>query len=467
MTVQQDLTAGNGQIANALVTRAGSLASTAFQNLGSWRDEDIQRYLRQIGPALTGVKREAAKSTLAFYQEIANVTGQDFTQPLITASDIATQTLRNGVDTSVVYRRPFVDMRTALANGSTMTDAIQSGARRANYLASTEVQLARRNAGLKARSANDNIVGYVRTLTGLENCALCYVASTQRYTRGELMPIHPGCDCGEMPIYGDQDPGQVIDDIRLEAAHENIKKRFGITDRGGREIDFRKIKITEHGEMGPMLTVRGNKFTNQAQANMEPINYLDLTDDQLDEIEKAQGKKLQLTDEQAETLVDYKGNEAYLVNDALRTGNYVEDWNEQITALDNIIDEAPELDRDITVGRYLKGDSAVSNMQVGQVLEDKAYMSTSLSAKEINKQAFGGRNVRMDIEVPKGSKGLFMDGTLGDLSEIPEEREFLLPRNTKLELVEKTSENTVVLGKDRNITVYKFRLVKDVQRRQI
>jgi len=462
MTVQQDLTAGNGQIANALVTRAGSLASTAFQNLGSWRDEDIQRYLRQIGPALTGVKREAAKSTLAFYQEIANVTGQDFTQPLITASDIATQTLRNGVDTSVVYRRPFVDMRTALANGSTMTDAIQSGARRANYLASTEVQLARRNAGLKARSANDNIVGYVRTLTGLENCALCYVASTQRYTRGELMPIHPGCDCGEMPIYGDQDPGQVIDDIRLEAAHENIKKRFGITDRGGREIDFRKIKITEHGEMGPMLTVRGNKFTNQAQANMEPINYLDLTDDQLDEIEKAQGKKLQLTDEQAETLVDYKGNEAYLVNDALRTGNYVEDWNEQITALDNIIDEAPELDRDITVGRYLKGDSAVSNMQVGQVLEDKAYMSTSLSAKEINKQAFGGRNVRMDIEVPKGSKGLFMDGTLGDLSEIPEEREFLLPRNTKLELVEKTSENTVVLGKDRNITVYKFRLVKDV-----
>jgi hypothetical protein len=116
----------------------------------------------------------------------------------------------------------------------------------------------------------------------------------------------------------------------------------------------------------------------------------------------------------------------------------------------------------LTVGRYLKGDSAVSNMQVGQLFEDKAYMSTSLSPKEINKQAFGGRNIRMDIEVPKGSKGLFMDGVLGDLSEIPEEREFLLPRNSKLELLEKTSENTKVLGKDRDITVYKFRLVKDV-----
>lgn len=64
-----------------------------------------------------------------------------------------------------------------------MKEAVQLGAARAEYLASTEVQLARRGAGLQARSSNDRIVGYIRTLTGAENCALCYVASTQRYNK--------------------------------------------------------------------------------------------------------------------------------------------------------------------------------------------------------------------------------------------------------------------------------------------
>jgi hypothetical protein len=75
------------------------------------------------------------------------------------------------------------------------------------------------------------------------------------------MPIHPGCDCGEMPIYGNQDPGQVIDDIRLNATHEAVAARFGVSDRSAREIDYRSIAIREHGELGPLLTVADQHFT--------------------------------------------------------------------------------------------------------------------------------------------------------------------------------------------------------------
>ena len=150
---------------------------------------------------------------------------------------------------------------TALSEGKTMTEAVESGARRISSIASTDVQLARRNAGFSARGRNSGIVGYARTLTGAENCALCFVASTQRYTRGELMPIHPGCDCGEMPIYGNQDPGQVIDEIRLDATHQAVQERFGVSDPGAREIDYRKIAIREHGELGPVLTVADQGFT--------------------------------------------------------------------------------------------------------------------------------------------------------------------------------------------------------------
>ena len=108
-------------------------------------------------------------------------------------------------------------------------------------------------------------MGYIRTLTGRENCALCYVASTQRYNRKDLLPIHPKCDCGEMPIYGTQDPGQVIDEARLEATHDSIAQRFGTSARDARSIDYSSIKIQQNGELGPVLTVRGQKFTGPNQ----------------------------------------------------------------------------------------------------------------------------------------------------------------------------------------------------------
>ena len=454
--------AANSRIGSSLINQTGAVARLAFESLGSWRDDDYLRFVRQITPILSGAKMQAAQASVAFYKSMANLDDQDWQQPTISAADLTTQALRNGVTTEQVYRRPFVDVYTALSKGKQMTEAIEAGANRVESLASTEIQLARRNVGLKARNANDRIVGYIRTLTGAENCALCYVASTQRYTRGELMPIHPGCDCGEMPLYGTQDPGQIIDEARLEATHDSIAERFGVSARDARSVDYSNIKIEQNGELGPVLTVRGQQFTGPVGANVSPISYLDLTEDQVDKLEKQQASKLILNEAQQSTLIDYKGNEAYLVNDALRSGQYVDDWGEEISSLDKIIELSPPLDRDITVGRYLKGNQSLSNLQVGQSFEDKAFMSTSLNAVEVNKQGWGSSNARMDIEIPKGSRGLFLDGALGELSEIPEEREFLLPRNSRLELLAIQSETKLIGGQNREINVYKFRLVENV-----
>jgi hypothetical protein len=76
-----------------------------------------------------------------------------------------------------------------------------------------------------------------------------------------LLPIHPGCDCGEQPIYGTEDPGQIINEQLLEATHDAIETRFGFSERSGRgELDYRLIEVREHGELGPLLTVRGQHF---------------------------------------------------------------------------------------------------------------------------------------------------------------------------------------------------------------
>lgn len=265
MATQRELLDAYNRLSSRIVRGTGQRLAGAFSNLGSWRDADFERFFGLATTTLNGASMQAAKLQVAFYQQMAQLAGEDFIAPEIKPSDFTTEALRNGAQSAEVYRRPFVNLYTALSEGKSMTEAIQMGANRISSIASTDVQLARRNAGFGSRSRNDRIVGYARTLTGAENCGLCYVASTQRYTRGELMPIHPGCDCGEMPIWGTQDPGQVIDEVRLNATHEAVENRFGFSDPGARAIDYRDIAIREHGELGPLLTVADQNFTGPSQ----------------------------------------------------------------------------------------------------------------------------------------------------------------------------------------------------------
>lgn len=267
MAVREDLALANGRLVTPLIRNAGRVAGALFSSLGAWRDEDIERYLAQLLPLLDGAKREVALATIAYYQSTAKLTGQPFVRPATPTAALTTEILRNGITAEELFTRPFVDMRRSLTGGMTVRQAIENGARRANQLAQTEIELARRQVGFQTRMANGNIVGYIRTLTGAENCALCYVASTQRYRRGDLLPIHPGCDCGEMPIYGTDDPGQIINRQRLEATHESVQERFGVSDRSAREIDYRNIQVVDHGEMGPTLTWREHNHTTPSELN--------------------------------------------------------------------------------------------------------------------------------------------------------------------------------------------------------
>ena len=266
---------GYNRINTRLIRGAGDLASRVFAGLGSWRDDDVARYQALIGPQIDGIKLQAAQLQAAYYQEVAKQQGQAYQPAAVRSSDLTETSLRNGAQSAEVYRRPFVSMYTELAKGELVGAAIAIGAARASSIASTDIQLASRIAGLKQRQNNNNIVGYRRVLTGSENCALCAIASTQRYTRNQLKPIHPGCDCTEEPIYGDFDPGQVIDQQGLETVHEALQRQLGVSDVGARNAgigkvtsggepisDFTDIIVTrEHGEYGPTLAWRDQKFT--------------------------------------------------------------------------------------------------------------------------------------------------------------------------------------------------------------
>lgn len=244
-----------------LILEAGTKAKSAFLGLDDWRDDNIPQFLDRVAKDVGSVKQTAAQYAYGYHSQIARLFGQKFNRPSYDPQEFATDRLRKGANFTEVFSRPFIEMRTALAQGRSVSDAVYLGGRRAESLAQVEIQLARRQASLSARNANDNIVGYLRVLSGSENCALCYVASTQRYRRGDLLPIHPGCDCGEMPIYGNTDPGQVVDEYNLEKAHQAVEQRFGQSARDAKTLPYKDIIIREHGEMGPVLGIRGQKFT--------------------------------------------------------------------------------------------------------------------------------------------------------------------------------------------------------------
>ncbi len=281
MATLAEIRDGYNRLNTRLVRGAGALAGNVFRQLGSWRDDDIARYLNIVGPQIDGLKLQAANLQAAYYQEVAKANGESFTPQPVRSQDLTDQTLRNGPSPQEVYRRPFVEVYTALAGNQLLRTAVERGAARASSLAETDIQLASRQAGFKQRQGNNNIVGYRRVLTGSENCALCAIASTQRYRKADLKPIHPGCDCGEEPIYGDFDPGQVIDQTGLDSIHEALQQQLGVRDYQARDAgigktvqygdnvrlaDFTEIIATrEHGEYGPTLVWRDQRFTGPNQ----------------------------------------------------------------------------------------------------------------------------------------------------------------------------------------------------------
>ena len=245
-------------VATALRQRLLGLVLPAFQALPGFRDADAAAFLDAILPVVLGAQQQMGELTDGY---LAQVTADMFGASPAPAGVRLPENLR-GTPPAEVYKRPFVTVRTALANGKSLSEAVSEGRNRLQSIASTDLQLARTHATRQALAGDGRFRYFRRVLRGSFNCALCTLASTQRYSKERLMPIHPGCDCGVRPIPGDQDPGQVVDPELLQAAHDAVAKGVGESDPGGRKPDYRSIIITrEHGEIGPLLAVRRHDFT--------------------------------------------------------------------------------------------------------------------------------------------------------------------------------------------------------------
>lgn len=242
-----------------------------------WLDFDLSNAVEveQAVPLIAGrveaaSMRVAASTDMYLSSTIAVATGTTPRVLGVSIEDVATFALR-GISSSVMYRRPMNAVFASLAAGVGVESARALGMERMRKIAATNIQLAKTHTARSRMRKEDGIAGYRRVLNGPKNCGLCIVASTQRYHVGDLQPIHPGCDCTVAPIIGDRDPGQVIDPGRLENAHGALEATFGKSDSGARQfasiddeiIWYRDVLVVnQHGEIGPVLGVRGHSWRN-------------------------------------------------------------------------------------------------------------------------------------------------------------------------------------------------------------
>lgn len=236
-----------------------------WDRVGGVSDEDAERFVASAVPQVTGAELAAARLAIANIAILARLATGNGREAPVPTDEVSGAALR-GIEPAEVYLRPIITVRTALAAGKSLSDAVRLGRQRAGVLAETDVILAQRAATRSAVERDKRIVGYRRVLTG-KSCLFCATASTQRYRRGDLMPIHPRCDCATSPIFGSADPGRVINQnllADLKSRGPKYWQQQGFVGADGSPIEpgsaATPVIIRNHGELGPVLVDRHDHF---------------------------------------------------------------------------------------------------------------------------------------------------------------------------------------------------------------
>lgn len=228
-----------------------NLVGEAWDTFGGLDDDALRRFASAAAVIVDGAKEQTATLAAGYMSANDAIVGE------VSGFVPRTPVIRDGVPTVDVYARSIVEARVRISRGATFDQAMVAGRSRATGTAMTDVSLVNKATMEEAVPLRPWVVGYRRVLTG-KSCGFCARASTQRYRRPNLMPLHFRCDCDVAEIYGRGDPGQVINrDLNRAIKRSNAVDNRYLVDEDGRILtpDGNPIEVAvkQQPEMGPVL----------------------------------------------------------------------------------------------------------------------------------------------------------------------------------------------------------------------
>jgi hypothetical protein len=236
-------------------------------------DKAVARMSAQVGILVGASQRLAATSTNSYLSRAASQMTDRTFRPTSTP-DLTD--LRTGVAPADVYERLARQYRYELSPAylhppaplperlnKTPEAVLDDVVDRAEVMVDLDVTRAVQVQSQWWMDHQDGVTGYRRVLhpelsqTGA--CGLCIAASDRVYKKSDLMPIHARCHCETLPIIRGQDPAGVLNDLDLKRLY---KDAGNTTDQ--RALKKQRYSVNEHGELGPVLTAKGDAFRSPA-----------------------------------------------------------------------------------------------------------------------------------------------------------------------------------------------------------
>lgn len=235
---------------------ATGAATAAWGGFTGWYSAEKVAQQAQDMSVLSTSAQDAVTAMFARY--VAELVAMLRGETRVDVPDVRLQPVRRGADLVRVHARPAEVFKENFALVGDEFTALERSIQRSVQLIETDIMLAARQAQQDAMVALE-VTHYRRVLrpelSDSGPCGLCVVASDRIYKVSDLLPLHDRCACQTVPVVEGLDPG-----ARINA--EDLKRLYaGAGSSGAADLKRTRVSVNEHGELGPVLTTRGHRFT--------------------------------------------------------------------------------------------------------------------------------------------------------------------------------------------------------------
>lgn len=221
--------------------------------LGLWRRLDRDRLTESwqagIGPSMVETmaqaQLQAAALAPAYLRDLAAAQGVT-RGPLEVVPGALSGVASDGRPLESLLYQPIIQFKRLLSDGVTPEEAMRRATAHLAMIAATQAADAGRGAVEAGMAATREWVQYVRVVN-LPACSRCIILAGRVYSHSTGFQRHPSCDCGMMPVTGDDVAVPSPRDLFDQMSQEEQDRRFG---KAGAEA------IRLGGDMGQIVNAR-------------------------------------------------------------------------------------------------------------------------------------------------------------------------------------------------------------------